>query len=77
MPFGLSNCPSVFQALVNDVLLEMINRCVFVYLDDILVFSKDLESHVQQVRRVLNLLWENKLFVKLEKCQFHVSKRFF
>ena len=36
MPFGLSNCPSVFQALVNDVLLEMINRCVFVYLDDIL-----------------------------------------
>ena len=77
MPFGLSNCPSVFQALVNDVLREMINRCVFVYLDDILVFSKDLESHVQQVRRVLNLLWENKLFVKLEKCQFHVSNTFF
>lgn len=38
MPFGLTNGPTVFQALVNDVLRDFINHCVFVYLDDILIF---------------------------------------
>ena len=41
MPFGLTNAPAVFQSLINDVLRDMINKFVFVYLDDILVFSKD------------------------------------
>ncbi len=48
MPFGLTNAPAVFQALVNDVLL-LLNTCVFVYLDDILIFSKSMEEHVQHV----------------------------
>ena len=39
--FGLTNAPAVFQALVNDVLRDMINKSVFVYIDDILIFSKD------------------------------------
>ena len=39
MPFGLTNAPAVFQALVNDVLRDMLNRFIFVYLDDILIFS--------------------------------------
>ncbi len=50
LPFGLVNAPAVFQALVNDVLRDMLNIFVFVYLDDILIFSPSLQVHVQHVR---------------------------
>ncbi|KAL0149344.1 hypothetical protein M9458_055382, partial [Cirrhinus mrigala] len=73
LPFGLANAPSVFQALVNDVLRDMLNIFVFVYLDDILIFSPSVSDHVQHVRRVLQRLLENRLFVKAEKCVFHVK----
>ncbi len=74
MPFGLVNAPAVFQALINDVLSDMLNRFVFVYLDDILIFSKNLQEHVQHVRLVLKQLLRNHLFVKLEKSEFHVQE---
>uniref|UniRef100_A0A8C7WS22 Gypsy retrotransposon integrase-like protein 1 n=1 Tax=Oryzias sinensis TaxID=183150 RepID=A0A8C7WS22_9TELE len=74
MPFGLTNAPAVFQALVNDVLRDFLNRFVFVYLDDILIYSPSLDSHVQHVHQVLQRLLENKLYVKAEKCEFHVPK---
>ncbi|KAG1925390.1 retrotransposable element [Pimephales promelas] len=73
MPFGLSNSPAVFQALVNDVLRDMIDQFIYVYLDDILIFSSSLQEHVQHVRRVLQRLLENGLFVKAEKCVFHAQ----
>ncbi|XP_064197194.1 uncharacterized protein LOC135257909 [Anguilla rostrata] len=73
MPFGLMNAPAVFQALVNDVLRVLLNRSVVVYLDDILIFSQNPQDHVSHVRKVLQQLLENKLFVKVEKCEFHVS----
>ncbi|KAK9513191.1 hypothetical protein VZT92_026747 [Zoarces viviparus] len=72
MPFGLTNAPAIFQALVNDVLRDMLDRHVFVYLDDILIFSKNREEHVHHVQSVLQRLLENSLFVKAEKCEFHV-----
>lgn len=62
MPFGLT--------LINDVLRDFLNHFVFVYLDDILIFSRSLDDHVQQVRCVLQWLLENKLLVKAEKCVF-------
>ncbi len=71
MPFGLSNAPTVFQALVNDVL--MVDQFIYVYLDDILIFSYSLQDHVQHIRRVLQRLLENGLFVKAEKCVFHAQ----
>lgn len=49
MPFGLTNAPAVFQALFNNVLRDMQNKSVFVYLDDILIFSRSQEEHVQHV----------------------------
>lgn len=71
MPFGLTNAPAVFQAFVNDVLRDMLNDFVFVYLDDILIFSPDESSHVEHVRQVLHRLLQNQLYVKAEKCEFH------
>ena len=71
MPFGLTNAPAVFQALVNDLLRDMIDKFVFVYLDDILIFSRNLVEHVTHVRSVLRRLLDNSLFVKAEKCEFH------
>ncbi|KAK5885831.1 hypothetical protein CesoFtcFv8_016928 [Champsocephalus esox] len=74
MPFGLTNAPAVFQGLVNDVLRDLLNICVFVYLDDILIFSKSKQEHVVHVRLVLQRLLENHLFVKAEKCVFHTTE---
>ena len=71
MPFGLTNAPAVFQNLVNDVLRDMLNVFVFVYLDDILIFSPDEDTHTHHVRAVLQRLLQNQLFVKAEKCEFH------
>uniref|UniRef100_A0A3B3HIF1 Gypsy retrotransposon integrase-like protein 1 n=1 Tax=Oryzias latipes TaxID=8090 RepID=A0A3B3HIF1_ORYLA len=73
MPFGLTNAPAVFQRLVNDVLRDFLNRFVFVYLDDILIYSSNQTQHEQHVRQVLTRLLENQLFVKTEKCEFHVA----
>ncbi len=73
MPFGLSNAPAVFQALVNDVLRDMVDQFIYVYLDDILIFSRSLQEHVQHIRVVLQRLLENGLFVKAEKCVFHAQ----
>lgn len=53
MPFGLTGTPAIIQSLMNDVLRDMLNRFVFVYLDDILIFSKTREEHVHQVQSVL------------------------
>uniref|UniRef100_A0A3P9M887 Gypsy retrotransposon integrase-like protein 1 n=1 Tax=Oryzias latipes TaxID=8090 RepID=A0A3P9M887_ORYLA len=72
MPFGLTNAPATFQNLVNDVLRDFLNRFVFVYLDDILIYSRDLDEHTHHVREVLSRLLENRLYVKAEKCEFHV-----
>lgn len=68
MPFGLTNAPAVFQAIVNDVLRDLLNCVVFVYIDDILIFSRTCEEHIGHFRDVLQWLLENKLFVKAEKC---------
>uniref|UniRef100_A0A3B3H6Q5 Gypsy retrotransposon integrase-like protein 1 n=1 Tax=Oryzias latipes TaxID=8090 RepID=A0A3B3H6Q5_ORYLA len=73
MPFGLTNAPAVFQRLVNDILRDFLNHFVFVHLDDILIYSKDQAQHEHHVRLVLERLLENQLFVKVEKCEFHVT----
>lgn len=67
------HCPAVFQSLINDILRDFINHYVFVYLDDILIFSQNLQEHISHIRQVLQWLLENKVFVKDEKCLFHVS----
>lgn len=71
MSFGLTNAPAVFQALVNDILHDMINNFIFVYLDDILIISKFLAEHIHHVQSVLQPSSGELPFVKAEKCEFY------
>lgn len=68
MHFGLTNTHAVFQALVNEVLRDFI----FVYLDDILIFSWNPQEHTLHEWLVLQRLLENELFIKAEKCKFNI-----
>ncbi|MBW0577551.1 hypothetical protein O181_117266 [Austropuccinia psidii MF-1] len=73
MPFGLPNAPATFQNLVNDILQDLLNVYVVVYLHEIMVFSKSEEEHITHVSTVLSRLRANHLFAKASKCLFHVS----
>ena len=71
MFFGLTNSPATFQNLMNDILHDLVMAGkVLVYLDDILIFTKTLEEHRQIVARVLQVLCQHRLYLKLEKCEF-------
>jgi len=72
MPFGLKNAPAVFQHFINDVLEDIIGVFVFCYIDDIIIFSPDLDSHYKHLSEVLKRLRNAGLFAKLEKCEFCV-----
>lgn len=74
MRSGLANSPSVFQDLINDVFRDMLNQCVIVYIDDILIYSESLETHVKQVRAVLQRLIKHQLYAKIRKCEFHQTQ---
>ena len=71
MPFGLTNAPATFQHFVNSIFTDMLNMCVVVYLDNILIYSSDPATHHKQVREVLQRLCANGLYLKLEKCEWH------
>ena len=70
MPFGLTNAPSTFQALMNEVLRPFLRRCVLVFFDDILIFSRTETEHLQHVRAVLSTLRHHGLALKRSKCSF-------
>lgn len=70
MPFGLCNAPATFQSLINTTFHDLVDLFVVAYLDDILIFSKTLEEHEENVRKVLTRLRERQLFAKLEECEF-------
>ncbi|KAL0173914.1 hypothetical protein M9458_029882, partial [Cirrhinus mrigala] len=70
MAYGLSISPSVFQTFMNEVFREFLHRFVVVYIDDILIYSRNLADHRQHV---LQKLCEHRLYLKLEKCEFHQS----
>ena len=72
MLFGLSNTPATFQEYINKILAEKLNIFVIVYLDDILIYTKDLgQPHVEVVRWILDHLRKYSFFANLKKCRFH------
>jgi len=70
MPFGLSNAPATFQALMNDVLSPYLRRFALVFFDDILIYSASWAEHLQHVAIILNELRAHRLHLKRSKCSF-------
>ena len=70
MLFGLCNAPATFMRVMNDLFRPFINESILMYLDDILVFSRNWNEHECHVRKVLDVLKKEKLYVKLSKCEF-------
>jgi len=71
MPFGLSNTLFTFQRFMNDLFLDILDVCVVIYLDDILIYLENLDNHRKHVKEVLGQLKDNRLYVLLEKYEFH------
>jgi len=74
MPFGLKNAPATFQRLINDMLREYLDDFAITYLDDILIYSDDLEMHRSHVHKVLGKLNKRALYVKKSKSRFETKK---
>jgi len=71
MPFGLSNALVAFQQFMNEVFGDLLDVCVVVYLDDILIYSNNLKDHQGHVKEVLRQLWAHKLYALPTKCAFY------
>ena len=70
MPFGLTNAPATFQRLMNKVFAGNLEKFIAVYLDDILIFSRNLDEHWEHLWWALDQLWKAKLYGRLHKCEF-------
>ncbi|GJP73421.1 hypothetical protein CLOP_g4136 [Closterium sp. NIES-67] len=74
MPFGLTNAPATFQAEMNHILRPLLDECVVVYLNDILIYSRDMKQHVEHLRRAFKILRRERFYVKLSKSEFALEK---
>ena len=71
MPFGLTNAPVAFQWFMNNIFSDLLDICVVIYLDDILIYSNNMSKHHRHVEEVLKHLYKAGLYAKAEKYKFH------
>nr|GEV84471.1 putative reverse transcriptase domain-containing protein [Tanacetum cinerariifolium] len=74
MPFGLTNAPTVFMDLINRVYKPYLDKFVIVFIDDILIYSKDEKEHEEHLKTILKLLKKEELYAKFSKCEFWIPK---
>jgi len=74
MPFGRCKAPVAFQRWINEVLMEHIDMCCIVYLDDVLIYSNTLQQHQKEVSNILEAIRKSVMKVKPSKCEFHQSE---
>jgi len=70
MPFGLTNAHATFQREMNRIFFPLIGKCMFVYIDDVVIFSPSVEQHLIDLEAVFKVILDNGLKINLEKCQF-------
>src|SRR5258706_12758948 len=73
MHFSLTNTPATFQWFMNSVFTDILDKYVVVYLDNILIFSRNPKEHQDNVHNILSCLWKYELYTKPEKCEFSVD----
>ena len=71
MPFGLTNTPIAFQQFMNDIFSNLLDVCVIIYLDDILIYSNNMSKYHWHVKEVLKCLHKASLYAKANKCKFY------
>ena len=74
MSFGLTNAPAFFMYLMNSVFMPELDKFVVVFIDNILIYSKNNEEHAHLLRIVLTWLKEHKLYAKFSKCEFWLDQ---
>ena len=74
MPFGLCNAPAIFQAMMDDLFYDMLDKGVVIYLDDILIYAENMAEHQRLVKEVLKRLDKAGLSINAKKSQWHSSK---
>ena len=71
MPFCLTNASTAFQQFINDIFLDLLDVCVMIYLDNILIYSNNMSKYHWYVKEVLKCLCKASLYAKAEKCEFY------
>ena len=74
MPFGLTNAPASFQSLMNTIFAPLMRQGVLMFIDDILVYSKTLDQHIQHLKQVFQIIRDNQFLIKKSKCAFAQQK---
>jgi hypothetical protein len=74
VPFGLTNAPAIFMNLMNKIFMPYLDKFVIVFIDDILIYSKDKEEHAKHLRIALQILQEHQFYAKFSKCEFWLDQ---
>ena len=74
LPFGLTNTPATFKSCMNHIFRQQLRKFLLIFFDDILIYSKTWEEHLQYIQEVLNILETESLYAKFSKCEFGLEE---